>query len=159
MNRFEIAKGHKPPVPKPADDYNVPEGFLKKCELWREKEDGTVQGVVCLLKSLNVYRSEAYQNPYQIKTVLRIPAGFFIELRRPLLMKMKDQEYRITPLEVNQDYERPDVDVTLAGTVRFRDSFSHDYEPPLRRQPSSYRDVMDQLQDRLSEKSRQQNIE
>jgi hypothetical protein len=73
-------------------------------------------------------------------------------------MKMREQEYHITPLELKQDYEHPDVDVTLSGEVRFKVD-EGTFSAALRRQPSSYRDMMDQLQDRLSEKSRQQSLE
>jgi hypothetical protein len=117
MNRYDIAKGKKSlmiPVERTAT-----QGTLRKCEMWKNKEDGAVQGAVCYLKFLCKFEEkEKYlSSPYSIRITAQVPCDFHIPLKGQILMKLDGEEFRITILEIKQDYVNPKIDVEIYGML------------------------------------------
>jgi hypothetical protein len=140
MGRYDIALKRCPePLP-------IKKGSLRKCELWKIRENVVSQGAVCYLKSIDKFENkEKYRTPYSVKLTAQVPRDFHIPLRGPLLLKLDGEEYRLLISEVKQDYARTRSDVKLSGDINFS---------PNMLSPEERRNLRRQQFDRLSADSK-----
>jgi hypothetical protein len=99
MNRYDIAKGKKPVIKK-SSDYDVPEGFLKKCQIFK---NGKIYD--CLLRNLNVDTDTSRGFSYKIEAEIQVPHDLYIEINHLITLKMKEQEFKITPTKIDYNFQ------------------------------------------------------
>jgi hypothetical protein len=114
MNRYEIAKKMPAPITKARKNCS-----LRKCELWKLDEQGTVQGAVCYLSSLEKFEStDRYRSPYSIKISAQVPGDFHLPLKGQILMKLDGEEYHLTILELKQNYGKSKSVIELSASLK-----------------------------------------